>query len=79
MSTITMRIAAREAEKTLLGGLQTAFRAFQIRRARQAASLTLAAMDDHMLKDIGISRSEIDSAVCGLQPGGRRGHGRTAN
>lgn len=39
---------------------------------RQAAVRRLNALDDHMLKDIGISRGEIDSLVRSGRDGERR-------
>jgi uncharacterized protein YjiS (DUF1127 family) len=45
--------------------MRAAFHAFRDYRVRRSAVWTLAAMDDVLLKDIGIGRSEIDSAVQG--------------
>jgi len=45
------------------------WRAFWDRRARYATEMLLHSLDDRTLKDIGLSRSEIGSAV---HSGGRR-------
>jgi uncharacterized protein YjiS (DUF1127 family) len=37
-------------------------------RARRVARRELQSLDDRMLKDIGISRGEIEFVVCGHQP-----------
>ncbi|WP_353646897.1 DUF1127 domain-containing protein [Mesorhizobium sp. WSM2239] len=49
--------------------MRAAYRSFRSYRARRLAERTLAAMEDALLKDIGISRSEIDAVVRGLKPG----------
>ena len=52
------------------GGIVARYwRAFWDRRARYATEMLLHSLDDRTLKDIGLSRSEIGSAVHG---GGRR-------
>jgi uncharacterized protein YjiS (DUF1127 family) len=79
MSTITLGLSARGAEKTLHGRLRAAYRAFQFYRERRAALLSLGAMDDHILKDIGIDRSEIGSAIYGLRSERRHGHEDTTS
>ncbi|WP_429227633.1 DUF1127 domain-containing protein [Inquilinus ginsengisoli] len=40
--------------------LRVGIGAFSGRRASRSASHALSAMDDHLLKDIGVSRQEID-------------------
>ena len=47
-------------QTSLLGGYVAAFRKW---RSRRAAVAQLHALDDRDLQDIGISRSEIESAV----------------
>jgi uncharacterized protein YjiS (DUF1127 family) len=49
--------------------MRAAYRTFRDYRARQRAVRTLAAMEDVLLKDIGIGRSEIHSAVHNLMLG----------
>jgi uncharacterized protein YjiS (DUF1127 family) len=46
--------------------MRAAYQAFRDYRVRRSAVWTLAAMDDALLKDIGIGRSEIHSAVQGF-------------
>jgi uncharacterized protein YjiS (DUF1127 family) len=46
--------------------MRAAYHSFQDYRARRRAIQTLAAMDEALLKDIGISRSQIHSVVDGL-------------
>jgi len=48
------------AEWILLRMLRAGIGAFGNRRERRAAARALSAMDDYLLKDIGISRLEID-------------------
>ena len=56
-----------------IGGLiVTAWRAYQRRRQRRLASLRLHAMDDRMLKDIGLRRGEIDFVLSGVEDPTRR-------
>ncbi len=57
-----MRVAAARSMKTgsgLLARLQTALNAFAARRAARELSM----LDDHLLRDIGIHRGQIDHAV----------------
>ena len=49
--------------------MRAAYRSLHNYRAERRAVLTLGAMDDHLLKDIGISRSQIPSVVDGLTRG----------
>ncbi len=49
--------------------MRAAYRSFRGYQARRLAVRTLAAMEDALLKDIGISRSEIGSVVHGLRHG----------
>ena len=49
--------------------MRGAYDAFRDYRARRRAVRTLGEMDDALLKDIGISRSEIGLVVRGLKRG----------
>lgn len=68
MSIHTLEFLAARRSSALAGRILAAYRALQVNRARRMASRTLSAMEDHVLKDIGISRSEIPMVVCGLRP-----------
>jgi uncharacterized protein YjiS (DUF1127 family) len=69
MSSLTLEFNAARRRSTLTDKIRAAYRAFQANRARRLASHALSAMEDHMLKDIGISRSEIPMVVHGLRLG----------
>jgi uncharacterized protein YjiS (DUF1127 family) len=60
--------ARGQAVRDLLGGvprvLGNLWKAYRLRRQRQAAIRELGALDDRMLRDIGLGRSEIPSAIC---------------
>lgn len=47
--------------------------AYRSDRERSAAGAQLMALDDHMLKDIGLDRSEIDSVLLDTSRERRRG------
>ena len=49
-----------DAEWIVLRVLRVGVGVFGNRRERRAAGRALSAMDDHLLKDIGVSRLEID-------------------
>ncbi|MEI8699612.1 MULTISPECIES: DUF1127 domain-containing protein [Mesorhizobium] len=49
--------------------MRAAYRSFRDYRVHRMAERTLAAMEDALLKDIGISRSEIGLVVRGLKRG----------
>jgi len=49
-----------------LAGVKTLAARFQTRLEQRRAMEELASLDDQMLRDIGLSRSEIPAAVAGL-------------
>lgn len=72
MSVLTLTLPG--TDKTFLARLKAAYRAYRDSRARRLATHTLAVLDDHLLKDIGITRSEILSVVYGPRDERRRGY-----
>jgi uncharacterized protein YjiS (DUF1127 family) len=63
MSTISMRSPTSSREWSLLGKIWATCKTYRVRRENYIATRTLEGLDDHMLKDMGISRSEIHSRV----------------
>ena len=49
-------------------GVLQLWHAYRAHRERRAAKAQLMALDDHMLKDIGLFRSEIDSVLLDTSP-----------
>jgi uncharacterized protein YjiS (DUF1127 family) len=76
MSVLTLTLPG--IDKTFFGRLRAAYKAYRDSRARRLATHTLAELDDHLLKDIGITRSEILSVVYSSGDERRRGHGDLA-
>ena len=66
MSLLTLEHRASGRSLRLASKIAAAYRAFRDGRDRQIAYRTLATMEDYLLKDIGISRSEISTVVYGL-------------
>jgi uncharacterized protein YjiS (DUF1127 family) len=64
-STLTSELSARGAAKPLAAAFRAAFEAFRAYRARRLAMHSLYGLDDHILRDIGLTRSEIGSVVYG--------------
>lgn len=60
MSMLTLERRWTRAENTVLRGVLQVGRAIGSRRRHHAAALALSGMDDHLLKDIGVSRLELD-------------------
>jgi uncharacterized protein YjiS (DUF1127 family) len=67
MSTLSLpsakQIKVVELTSTALESLVAVWKAYVAWRARSAAKNTLCQLDDRTLKDIGLHRSKIDSAV----------------
>lgn len=69
-STAATAVAAlpfRGTERVLVAALRAGVRNLLDHRRRLATTRALLAADQHMLKDIGVSRFEIALADCGLQ------------
>jgi uncharacterized protein YjiS (DUF1127 family) len=49
--------------------LTSAMRRFAAAQKRRSAAAQLLAMDDRMLRDIGLTRAEVPMVVCGLATG----------
>jgi uncharacterized protein YjiS (DUF1127 family) len=79
MSTLTLRLPNGSGRKTLAMRVRAAGRAFLARRDHRLAARSLEAMDDTLLKDIGINRAEIGWAVNGLGAVRRFGYERLAD
>ena len=47
------------------GAVRRAWRGYRHRKAQRATVRMLAGLDDHMLKDLGMARGEIQSVVYG--------------
>src|SRR5262249_42847266 len=60
----------RALAKAVIAAACKSWRAYTIRHARVAAIRELHTLDDHMLKDIGLSHSEIDWVVVHGRGGG---------
>ena len=71
MSTLASEPVSNGIGKTLAASLVAAWRAFRSYRARRLTVLKLSRLNEHELKDIGITRSEIVSIAYG-SPGDRR-------
>jgi len=57
------QIKVVELTSTALSSLVAVWKAYLAWRALSAAKITLSQLDDRTLKDIGLHRSQIDSAV----------------
>jgi len=74
MSMTTSELTVRGAGYALLNSMTAAWRAHRRNRVRRVAILDLEGLDDHMLKDMGIARSEIGSVVHGSRSERRLSH-----
>nr|WP_109577345.1 DUF1127 domain-containing protein [Aminobacter sp. AP02] len=73
MSTLTIRSPASAFASSWFTRARHAFHAYRARRIHYRAVRHLSELDDFLLKDIGVSRCEIDSAAYGGSDR-RRGH-----
>jgi len=64
-SAAAQALAAQSRRRRLIATLRRWWAAYMARRLQLAATRQLKAMSDRELKDIGISRSQIESAVFG--------------
>ena len=55
---------SQAAARGALDAVRKRWRAYRLWRERRAAIRALGALDDRMLKDIGLGRSEIATAIC---------------
>jgi uncharacterized protein YjiS (DUF1127 family) len=78
MSTLALRLSHDSTYKTFGMRIRSAYRALRAYRERRLGMRSLESMEDHLLKDIGIGRSEIGLAVMGLIPDRRSRYERTA-
>jgi uncharacterized protein YjiS (DUF1127 family) len=69
----------RTAARAVFAAAASWWRAYALRRERNAAVRELRALDDRALKDIGINRSEIEWVVDGQDDGRLRDATITAN
>lgn len=74
MPSMALLFTPQARGKTLAEKMRAAFRAFRDRREQRLAARHLAQLDDHLLKDIGIGRSEINYMVYSLQTKGSCHH-----
>jgi uncharacterized protein YjiS (DUF1127 family) len=72
MSVVPMQSSAFSRRCNFAGKVWAIFKAFQIRRQRRHAARTLAGLNEYILKDMGISRCEIQDVVYGPSPDRRR-------
>lgn len=74
MSTLASEPVSSGIGKILAASVVAAWRAFRSHRARRLTVLKLSKLNEHELKDIGITRSEIVSIAYGSPGERRRGH-----
>ena len=63
MSTFIFTLSGESTSQTFAAKFRAAFHAFRAYRERRLATRSLEAMEDYLLKDIGISRAEIGAAI----------------
>ncbi|QOF74630.1 DUF1127 domain-containing protein (plasmid) [Aminobacter sp. SR38] len=74
MTTLTIRSPAAGLVSSLVSRIAAAHRAFWLHRAHRRAVWNLGELDDYLLKDIGVARSEIQSLVSDPSGDRKRGH-----
>jgi len=74
MTALTVRSPAAGHISSLVSRIVAAHRAFWLRRAHRRAVWNLSELDDYLLKDIGVARSEIRSLVSDPSGDRKRGH-----
>ncbi len=79
MSMFTITLSGESTHKTFVTRFRGAFHAFRTYREHRIATRNLEAMEDFLLKDIGISRTEISAAVSGSAAIRRLAHERVAD
>jgi uncharacterized protein YjiS (DUF1127 family) len=65
MSTLSVGVAISTREHSRLEKIRAAWRKYRIRRQHYLAARTLSRLSDHVLKDMGVGRSEIHAFVSG--------------
>jgi uncharacterized protein YjiS (DUF1127 family) len=73
MSTVSMRFAVSNREPSVFQRIRAAAKSYRIRRQHYLTARALAGLSDHLLKDMGIARSEIHALV--YSPSVERGRG----
>lgn len=73
MATLTLLSPAGRIS-TLASTIGATCRAYWQHRANRRAIWSLAELDDYLLKDIGVARSEIQSLVCDPSDERKRGN-----
>lgn len=65
MPTVSTRCSTSSRDWSLRGAIRAVLEAWQVRRERHRSARTLSGLSDHMLIDMGISRSEEHGLVYG--------------
>ncbi len=73
MATLSIRSPASTLTHSL-AGLLTALKAFRARRVRVRAARRLSDLDDYLLRDMGVERSDIPALALGLSTDRKFGH-----
>ena len=78
MPTVSTRCSASGREWSLRGTIGAVFEAWQVRRERSRSARILSGLSDHMLIDMGITRSEAHGLVYGPQSDRQRWYDESA-